>query len=143
MLVGLKHGFGIALGVLTCFGVAATGYGAGAMAAPSTPVIGWVEVQPLPGGKDQVAIIGHAHALAALSGQYALSISRGSKGNTAKTRQGGKFTVGAGENATLSRTTINVGPAESLVIELTIVVDGKEVFSLTMKSSPVSTAKDI
>jgi hypothetical protein len=133
------------LGALVWLGAFAVGWwGAGAMAASSTPVIGWIEVAPLPGGgKDQVAITGRAHGLSASSGQFALSISRVSKGNTAKTRQGGKFTVAAGESATLSRTTINVAPAESLVIELTITVDGKEVFSATLKSAPASTVKDI
>jgi hypothetical protein len=133
------------LGALAWLGAFTAGWwGADAMAASSTPVIGWIEVtQPPGGGKDQIAITGRAHGLSALSGQYALSISRGPKGNVAKTRQGGKFTVAAGESATLSRTTVNVAPTDNLVIELTITVDGKEVFSATLKSGPVSTIKDI
>lgn len=119
------------------------GQGAGVVHASSASVIGWVEIQPAASGKDQVTIVGRALALEPTAGQYALVVSRSGKGGTSNSRQGGAFSAAAGENAVLSRTSINVSPAEAVTIELKLFVDDKEVFSTVMKSSRKSGARDI
>jgi hypothetical protein len=105
------------------------------MAAERTQVIGWIEIKPSPKGKDQIAITGHAQGLEKLTGRFTLAISRSAKGNKSSTSQGGQFDVAAGESRALSNTTINVGPNDRLVIELTLFVDGQPVFATTLRTA--------
>jgi hypothetical protein len=113
------------------------------MQASSPFVIGWVEVQPAASGKEQVTIIGRALALEPMSGQFALVVSRSGKGGRSTSRQGGAFSVAAGENAVLSRTSINISPAEVVTVELKLFVDNNEVFSTVMKSARKDGGRDI
>jgi hypothetical protein len=119
------------------------GQGAGVVRVSSASVIGWVEIQTAMSGKDQVTVVGRALALEPISGQYALFVSRSGKGGTSNSRQAGAFSAAAGENAVLSRTSINISPAEDVTIELKLFVDSKEVFSTVMKSTRESGSRDI
>jgi hypothetical protein len=119
------------------------GQGAEVMDESSATVIGWVEIQPAVSGRDQVTIVGRALALEPISGQYALFVSRSGKGGTSNSRQAGAFSAAAGENAVLSRTSINISAAETVTIELKLFVDNKEVFSTVMKSTEKSGSRDI
>jgi hypothetical protein len=143
MLIGSRHAFGAFLAVLYLGFSVMAGQAAGGAHASSALVIGWVEVQPRGPGKDQVTIVGRALALEPISGQYALVVGRSGKGGTSTSRQGGAFSVAAGENAVLSRTSINIAPAEVVTIELKLFVDNNEVFSTVMKSAGKDRSRDI
>jgi Thin aggregative fimbriae synthesis protein len=109
----------------------------------SATVIGWVEIQPAESDRHQVTIVGRALALEPISGRYALFVSRSGKGGASNSRQAGAFSAAAGENAVLSRISINISPAEVVTIELKLFVDNKEVFSTVMKSPKKSGSRDI
>ena len=114
--------------------VAAVGLAAAseARAGAASPVIGWIEIAPVPEKPDQITIVGRAYALEGVEGRFALSIKRAGKGGSTKSGQSGAFKLKAGDNGSLSRTAINVGPADTLTIELTLTVDGTEVFSVSL-----------
>jgi hypothetical protein len=117
--------------------VAAVGLGAvQARAGAASPVIGWIEIAPVPGKPDQITIVGRAYALEGVEGRFTLSIQRAGKGGSTKSGQSGGFKLQAGQNGSLSRTAINVGPADALTIELTLTVDGSEVFSVSLRPTP-------
>ena len=117
--------------------VAAAGLaGAEARAGAASPVIGWIEIAPVPQKPDQITIVGRAYALEGVEGRFALSIKRAGKGGSTKSGQSGAFKLAAGDNGSLSRTAINVGPADTLTIELTLTVDGTEVFSVSLRPTP-------
>ena len=120
--------------------VAAVGLAVGssglARAGAASPVIGGIEIAPVPQKPDQITIVGRAYALEGVEGRFALSIKRAGKGGSTKSGQSGAFKLAAGENGSLSRTAINVGPADTLTIELTLTVDGTEVFSVSLKPTP-------
>jgi hypothetical protein len=110
---------------------------AGTSATQASPgIVAWVSIEPASeaGSSQMLSIIGHAHALKPVQGRYTLEIKRKSKGGISNTRQGGAIDLKPGETTTLSRSGINVAPADLLDIELKIHVDGREVFAVTMKS---------
>lgn len=123
--------------------LAAVGFGLGSTPTPGSvlhaaaqsvpPAIGWVEIVSLPGRADQLTIVGHVYATAASAGRYTLLVSRVGKGGTTNTRQGGVFSVAPRENKKLSSTSVNVGAAEALKIELKLYSDEKEIFSVVMQ----------
>ena len=88
----------------------------------------------VPGKPDQITIVGRAYALEGVEGRFALSIKRAGKGGSTKSGQSGAFTRG-GDNGSLSRTAINVGPADTLTIELTLTVEHGG-FSVSLKPAP-------
>jgi hypothetical protein len=144
MVNGSRCAIGAFLGAVLYLGFSVmAGQGAGVMHPSSVFVIGWVEVQPARSGKDEVTIVGRALALEQISGQYTLVVSRSGKGGTSNSRQGGAFSVDAGENAILSRSSINLSPAEVVTIELKLFVDNNEVFSTVMKSARKGGSRDI
>ena len=114
---------------------AATLAAGGTMASAGTqPVIGWIEI--VPAGKGLIDVVGHVSATADTKGRYALSLDRKSHGNSAKTGQSGAFSAGAGESVVLSKTGINVVAGEELTVELTLSVDGKDVYVATLRPLP-------
>lgn len=121
--------------VLVC-GVllAAAGWGGRVMAADAAAVIGWVEVQPGPSGPGHVTLRGHVHALKDTAGKFSLQITRTSRGGKSDGKQGGDFNLKAGESRPLSTTTININPDDKLTVQLTITVDGAEVFTTTLRT---------
>jgi hypothetical protein len=144
MVIGSRRAFVWFLGAILSLGFSnVAGQGAGVVHASSAFVIGWVEIQPGESGKDQVTVVGRALALEPISGQYALVVSRSGKGGTSISRQGGAFSVTAGENAVLSTSSINISPAEVVTIELKLFVDNNEVFSTVMKSARKGGSRDI
>jgi hypothetical protein len=144
MTAGSRRAFISFLGPVLYLGFSVmTGQGAGVAHASSALVIGWVEVQPAASGKDQVTVVSRALALEPISGQYELVVSRTGKGGASNSRQQGAFSAAAGENAVLSRTSINISPAEAVTIELKLFVDNKEVFSTVMKSAGKGGSQDI
>jgi hypothetical protein len=143
MAIGSRRAFVSFLATVLYLGFSVmAGQGAGVVDASSASVIGWVEVQPA-SGKDQVTVVGRALALEPIAGHYALVVSRSGKGGASNSRQRGAFSAAAGENAVLSRTSINISPAEAVTIELKLFVDNKEVFSTVMKSTEKSGSRDI
>jgi hypothetical protein len=118
--------------ILAALGLAS----AQARAAAASPVIGWIEIAPVPEKPDQITIVGRAYALEGVEGRFALAIKRKGKGGSTNSGQSGGFKLKAGDNGALSRTAINVGPADTLTIELTLTVDGAEVFSVSLKPAP-------
>lgn len=96
-------------------------------------VLGWIEVTPA--GTGQIMVTGHVYAVTAAEGKFSLSLERMSKGNSAKTGQSGTFKAGAGENAKLSTTGINVSPNEQLKVELRLTVDGREVTPVVLQTA--------
>jgi hypothetical protein len=144
MVNGSRCAISALLGAVLYLGFSVmAGQGAGVMHPSSVFVIGWVEVQPARSGKDEVTIVGRALALEQISGQYTLVVSRSGKGGASNSRQGGAFSVDAGENAILSRSSINLSPAEVVTIELKLFVDNNEVFSTVMKSARKGGSRDI
>ena len=115
----------------------------GALAADASPVIGWIEIAPVPQKSDQINIVGHAYALEPVAGKFTLSIKRSGKGGSSTSGQSGSFKLDAGENGSLSRTAINVGPADTLTIELKLTVDNTEVFSVLLRPALGSGARKI
>lgn len=108
--------------------------------AASSPVIGWIEIAPA--GPSQITVIGHAFATATTSGQFVLSLHRVSKGNSANTGQSGGFKVAAGEDATLSKTAINVVPGEELIVELKLMIEGREVHTAVLRPAGGAPGRD-
>ena len=106
------------------------------LADASGGIIGWISVEPSAGRGSQgqmLAIAGRALALHPLQGRYSLEVKRHSKGGVSNSRQGGAITLKPGVTATLSQSSINIGPGDSLDIELKLYVDDREVFSASMK----------
>src|SRR5690606_1997172 len=99
---------------LTILLVAMTGLLAGAApgAERASPVIGWVEIKPVPGHGDQISVVGHALALEAVEGKFALSLKKEGQGGTSNTGQSGSFKIAPGDQATLSRTSINLAASD-------------------------------
>ena len=126
----------VTLGLIVAAAGLAVGLSGLARAAAASPVIGWIEIAPVPQKPDQITIVGRAYALEGVEGRFALSIKRAGKGGSTKSGQSGAFKLAAGENGSLSRTAINVGPADMLTIELTLTVDGTEVFSVSLRPTP-------
>ena len=126
----------VTLGLIVAAAGLAVGSSGLARAAAASPVIGWIEIAPVPQKPDQITIVGRAYALEGVEGRFALSIKRAGKGGSTKSGQSGAFKLAAGENGSLSRTAINVGPADMLTIELTLTVDGTEVFSVSLRPPP-------
>jgi hypothetical protein len=104
-----------------------------APAATSSPIIGWIEIEPVPGKADHVTITGKVYGLKPSEGRYTLEIKRHEKGNVSNSNQGGSFRVGQGETASLARSGINIPPASSLEIVLKFQADGREIFSVALK----------
>lgn len=126
----------VTLGLIVAAAGLAVGSSGLARAGAASPVIGWIEIAPMPQKPDQITIVGRAYALEGVEGKFALSIKRAGKGGSTKSGQSGAFKLKAGENGSLSRTAINVGPADTLTIELTLTVDGTEVFSVSLRPTP-------
>jgi hypothetical protein len=100
-------------------------------------VIGWIDIEPASGSAEQgqlLTITAHALALRATHGRYSLEVKRKGKGGVSNTRQGGAIDLKSGASAVLSRNGINIGPADSIDIELKIFIDDREVFSAAVKS---------
>jgi len=121
-----------------------------AFADPSTNVsaglVGWISVEPIDGGPGQgqvLGIAGRALALHPLRGRYSLDVKRRGKGGVSNTRQGGAISLEPGTAAVLSQSSINIGPADTLDIELKIYVDDREVFSASMKSASGATTRNL
>jgi hypothetical protein len=143
MATGLRA-LALCIGTVLYVGIfVMAGQGAEVVRASSASVIGWVEIQTAASGKDQVTVVGRALALEPISGQYALVVSRSGKGGASNSRQAGAFSAAAGENVVLSRTSINISPAEAVTIELKLYVDSKEIFSTVMKSTRQRGSRDI
>ena len=84
-----------------------------------------------------VQIISHALALEKAAGfEFAMSVSRESRGSKSATRQAGRFDLSAGETKVLSSTAINIEPGDKLTVELKILEHGQEVFSTVMSATP-------
>jgi hypothetical protein len=99
-------------------------------------VIGWINIEPSSGanGVQVLAITGRALALRPVHGRYSLEVKRKGKGGVSNARQGGAIDLQPGAAAVLSRNAINIGPADSIDVELKIFVDDREVFSAVVKS---------
>jgi hypothetical protein len=100
-------------------------------------IIGWISVEPGggSGAKGQMlAIAGRALAQHPMQGRYSLEVKRHSKSGVSNSRQGGAITLKPGVAATLSQSAINIGPGDSLDIELKLYIGDREVFSASMKS---------
>jgi hypothetical protein len=117
--------------------------GAHAISAQPGSIIGWVEIQPASQGKDHVTIVGRALALDAAAGQFKLVVSRSGRGGVTDARQSGAFDLRAGESKVLSSTSINVSQSESLVIELKLFSDSKEISSVVLRTAKEKAANDI
>jgi hypothetical protein len=113
--------------------------GTDAMAADGKNVFGWVEIQPTPQRTDMVTISGHVLGLSAAEGRFSLIIGRVGPGNTSNNRQEGNFKIAAGESKKLSTTSINIPATDSLSVELRLVGDGKELFTVMLKPGKDST----
>jgi hypothetical protein len=102
----------------------------------SAGILAWVtmEAGERTGDSQMLSIVGHALALKPVKGRYSLEIKRKSKGGVSNTHQGGAVDLKPNATATLSRSAINVGAADTLDVELKIYVDEKEVFSASIKS---------
>jgi len=111
-------------------------------AGAASPVIGWVEIKSVP-DRDEITIIGHAYALETIAGTFSLSIVRAGEGGSSKSGQSGQFKLEAGENRALSRTSINVGPSDTLTIELKLMVDGADVFTVRMEPAAAGGGRKI
>jgi hypothetical protein len=100
-------------------------------------IVAWISIEPASEAEasQMLSIIGHALALKPVKGRYSLEIKRKSKNGISNTRQGGAIDLKPGVPATLSRSGINIAPADMLDIELRIYVDDREVFSVTVKST--------
>jgi hypothetical protein len=99
-------------------------------------VIGWINIEPSDGGSggQMLAITGRALALRPIHGRYSLEVKRKGKGGVSNARQGGAIDLRPGAAAVLSRSAINIGPADTIDVELKIFVDDREVFSAVVKS---------
>ncbi len=99
-------------------------------------ILGWISIEPAgaAGQGQMLAISGRALALHAVQGRYSLEVKRHTGGGVSNSRQGGAITLKPGVAATLSRSAINIGPGDSLDIELKLYVGNQEVFSASMKS---------
>lgn len=93
------------------------------------PVVGWIEIAPVPGQPDQIVITGKVYGVRQTEGRFTMEVRRRERGNVSNGNQGGDFKVAPGETATLSRSSITVSPAGSLEIILKLSVDGHVVFS--------------
>jgi hypothetical protein len=132
--------------------LAAIALGTGAARAPAfvrdsvhqvPTTIGWVEIASAAQHADQLTIIGHVYATAPSAGRYTLVVARVGRGGTTNTQQAGTFSVQAGENKKLSTTSINLGKAEALKIELKLFSEGKEIFSVVMQPMLAKGQQDI
>lgn len=112
--------------------------------AAAAGLIGWLNIEPETGASgrgSRLAITGQAFAAGGIKGRYTLDIRRTGKGGTSNSRQSGDFTISAGQAAQLSRTAINVEPADRLEFELKLFSGEEEVFALTAKSSAPAAAR--
>ena len=102
----------------------------------SAGVIGWINIEPTSAANDGqvLAITGHALALRPVHGRYSLEVKRKGKGGVSNTRQGGTIDLKPGIAAILSRNGINIGPADTIDVELKIFINDREVFSAAVKS---------
>jgi hypothetical protein len=100
-------------------------------------VIGWINIEPAgsANGAQTLAITGRALALRPIHGRYSLEVKRKGKSGTSNARQGGAIDLQPGAEAVLSRSAINIGPADSIDVQLKIFVDDREVFSAVVKST--------
>jgi hypothetical protein len=106
--------------------------GAAMTGANAQQVLGWLELKPLP-GRNMVQITGHALALERVAGlEFMISVAREGSGGKSVSRQSGRIDLHAGENKSLSSTSINVQPGSDLTITLNILDRGQEVFSAVM-----------
>lgn len=115
----------------------ATPAGAAPANTPASGVLGWIELVPTNDGNGQgymLSITGRAAALEPVNARYALEVKRESRGGTSNTRQGGAVMLAPGKTAVLSQSTINVGPADGITIELKLYVGEDEVFSASIRS---------
>lgn len=108
-------------------------------ADPSTQtagVIGWISIEPTATGAEEqtLSIIGRALALRPVHGRYSLEVRRKGRGGVSNTRQGGALDLRPGAAAVLSRNAINIGPADSIDVQLKIFIDDREVFSAAVRS---------
>jgi len=106
-------------------------------------LIGWISIEPrnadAAAGPDQMLLIaGRVLALRPVQGRYSLELKKIGRSGVSNSRQGGAFTLAAGETAALSRNALNIGPADSLDITLTIFEDEREVLSVTVKPATAS-----
>jgi hypothetical protein len=107
------------------------------LADASGGIVGWISVEPSGGSEAQglmLSVAGRALALRELRGHYSLEVKRHSRGGVSNSRQGGAISLRPGVAAMLSQSAINIGPGDSLEIELKLYVDDREVFSASMKS---------
>lgn len=95
---------------------------------PGAQALGWIEIEPVAGKTDQIVIVGKVYGLKQSQGRYSMEVKRHERGNVSNGNQSGVFNVGAGENATLSRTSINVPLASSVEIILRLSVGGREIY---------------
>jgi hypothetical protein len=98
-------------------------------------VVGWVEISSEAGKPDHIAILGRVLALKPAAGRYTIEIKRHVRGNVLNNNQGGAFKVAKGENATLSRTAINVPLGSTIEIILKLYIEQQEVFSCVLVPS--------
>jgi len=106
-------------------------------ATETAGVIGWINIEPSTSAAHEgqvLAITGNALALRPIHGRYSLEVKRKGKGGVSNTRQGGAIDLKAGASVVLSRNGINIGPADTIDIELKIFIDDREVFSAAVKS---------
>jgi hypothetical protein len=107
------------------------------VADASGGVLGWISIEPAAAGSGEsqmLAIAGRALAMHPMQGRYSLEVKRRSRGGVSNSRQGGAINLKPGVAATLSQSAINIGPGDSLEIELKLYVGDQEVFSASMKS---------
>lgn len=109
----------------------------------AAPVIGWIELKPSAERKDQVTIVGHVYGLSRSSGRFALSVQRAGTSGVAKTGQSGTFEVAPGQDTVLSQTAIDIAPSAAITIELRLLIDDVEVFSVVMKPRATSGARQL
>jgi hypothetical protein len=100
-------------------------------------VVGWINIEPTgsANGALTLAITGRALALRPIHGRYSLEVKRKGQSGTSNARQGGAIDLQPGAEAILSRSAVNIGPADSIDVQLRIFVDDREVFSAVVKST--------
>ncbi len=93
-------------------------------------VIGWMEIQP---SEQQIQISGRAYAFRSGLIEFSLRIERSGPSGKTATKQSGRAQVDPGKVASLSTTSVNIGPGDQLSLLLTIYRDGEIVATNALK----------
>jgi hypothetical protein len=123
------------LGIFLCVGTSILMPHSAWAGENAVPIIGWIEVEPVPLKSNRLAIAGRAYGWDHMRLRYSLAVKRSGDSGRFNNSQSGEFAITPGETALLSRTVITVERGDALEVELTLYAQGKRIFSAKIEPS--------